>query len=269
MNWLSKLLFQRKVRSNKLEPAPAKLTTAAQGTEGKRHRPDLRIELLSLRYEHLMVLVGRWPTNEKDLSDWDRVAERAKIDNTNAISAASELGVEFTITFWQLLLSNAIWNLDACSLTYLSQQASLFYLIRRDGRFEEEAGLICAALISIRKWMDWPPDKPFELDDCQVILELAETLSPSEDRHVLALLGFVVNHTVAIPSFRHKIEHRQFWDRLIPLLERSATNSGNEASISAINVARGVLQWNWNLQGHVIQLSSNSATDEHPQPRNG
>jgi hypothetical protein len=267
MNWLRRL-FSRS------EPSPPALLAtphagaALQTGQGHKPRPDLRAELFSIRFEHLLVLLNRWPPNEGALKDWDRVAEYAKREKVNPVSAAVELDVNFTPTFWQVALSNEIWNLETCSIDYLEQQAGLFFVQGGDQNFEKEAELICGILVALKRLAEWPPDRPVQLDDCRDFLALSEILPATEDKHILSMLGFVVNHTIALPDYRLQNEDFQFWNSLVRLLERSARSTGDQRNILGAARVRTVLQQRWDLKNQVFQFTSNGVlpvSSENPE----
>jgi hypothetical protein len=239
MNWISRLLLIL----NKRKSAPAALVQPPPLSIREDGDRDLSSEMDSLviRMEVLMPLIQRWPSNDKDLKDWDRVAEKVKETASNPMSAAVELEIRFTPTFWTIALCNVLYNLETCSLLYLEQQAALFYVDGGPHWFEEEIYLICRISVALKRISDYSSSRPFDIEDCRDIFSLAKVLPPTENRNVFALLAFVSNHTVLRDDFTPANSDLDFWSELVDLLNNVARTCANPSQIATASRARQLL----------------------------
>jgi hypothetical protein len=201
-------------------------------TDEDKERSEFHLTLLSIRYEILIVLMARWPTTETDLENWDKVAEKAKKDQTNPISAGLSLNIAFNPGFWRLMLSNISANLESIPLSYLESQARVFHMDGPERSLEEEAAQVCNVLVSLKRISGYGPNQPFQIADCRAFLALAEALPPTEDPQIFKLLAFIALHTIIIDEYLATNSGLDFWQRLVSLNWRAAESTGNASNIA-------------------------------------
>src|SRR5262249_39577358 len=105
----------------------------------------------------------------------------------------------------------------------------------------------------------WNPEKPVHLNDCRDLLGLCGVLPATEDKHTVRILGFIVNHTIALPGYHLEKSEFQFWNDLVRLLERSVKGTHDSRNIAAIQNLRAFLQQHWDLKEQVVQFTSNKS----------
>jgi hypothetical protein len=200
---------------------------------------DFHMELLKIRGEVLIPLTARWPQSERELAEWDRVAETAKKDYTNPMAAALKLHVKFSPCFWAITLGNLLFNLKTCPLEYLQQQAMFFHMDPK-GWPEEEAAIMCRIAVALKRITERESNKVFQVfnvEDCRDFLALAKALPVSENARIVELLTFVVKHSILQRAFMLSRSDLAFWEEVTDLLDQTVRSSGDASQKSPLAVA--------------------------------
>ena len=244
MKWLQRLLVSKPEQKHNSPPILTRQQTPDENAlKLNRDLPSLNfpMQALALRLEVLVVLIQRWPYTDADLKNWDKLADKAKKDRTNPISAGFELGVPFNSGFWLLSLSNTLWNLELAPSEYLCQQAQLFRMDDSERWVEAEAELFCRIAVALKRIDEEKKNKYLNIDECMDFLELCKLLPDSEHESIYNILAFVVNGSLGCEEFVLHKSDDNFWTEVVDTIDKAVRLAPSPLKLQSVDRLRQVL----------------------------